>query len=106
MPVLPPLHSPRVAFKDLAAFLRGRSREQFIGATLALLVTAIIVIVFFVDSRINTAPPPRVVYTELYAPGRTDAEIIAKQKEDQAKLKAYQEKRRQEFERLEKKLGM
>ena len=44
--------------RDLRGFLRQRSREQVIGATLAVLVTIIIVIVFFVDSKINTAPPP------------------------------------------------
>jgi len=36
--------SPREALKDLAAFMRQRSREQLIGGALAVLVTAIIVI--------------------------------------------------------------
>ena len=53
---------PRAAFADLRAFMRHRSREKFIGAALAILVTTIIVIEFLVDSKINTAPPPQVVY--------------------------------------------
>ena len=68
--------SPGVAFRDLAAFMRQRSREQVIGASLAVLITIIIVIVFVVDASINTAPPPRVVEVELYSSNRTDAEII------------------------------
>ena len=106
MPVLPPLHSPRTAIKDLAAFLRGRSREQFLGAVLAILVTIIIVIVFLVDSKINTAPPPRVTYVELYPQNRTDADIKADQAEDSARRKAFQEERKRQYRELEKKLGM
>ena len=49
---------PRAAFADLRAFMRQRSREQVIGAALAVLVTTIIVIEFLVNSKINTAPPP------------------------------------------------
>jgi len=70
--------------RDLAAFMRQRSREQAIGAALALLATAIIVIEFFVDSKINTAPPRQVVYVESWPANRTDAEIVAEQKKDQA----------------------
>ena len=106
MPVLPPTHSPRAAFGDLAAFLRQRSREQVIGATLAILVTIIIVILFFVDSKINTAPPPQIVYVELYDSNRTDAEIIADQKKDQAEREALAKERQRQFQELEKKLGM
>jgi len=98
--------SPREAFRDLAAFMRQRSREQVIGACLALLVTAIIVIEFIVDAKIGTAPPPQVVEVELYSPGRTDAQIIADQKKDQAKKQALQKARQQEFQKLEKQLGI
>jgi hypothetical protein len=106
MAVLPPMSRPGVALRDLMAFLRQRSREQVIGACLAVLVTTIIVIVFLVDSKINTAPPPRVVYVDLYDSNRTDAEIIADQKKDQAKKEAYAKEKRRQFQELEKKLGM
>ena len=86
--------------------MRQRSREQVIGAALAILVTTIIVIEFVVDSKINTAPPQRIVYAESWKSDRTDAEIIAQQKVDQAKRdKAAKEKQRQ-FQKLEKQLGM
>ena len=83
-----------------------RSREQVIGASLALLVTAIIVIEFIVDAKINTAPPPQVTYVELYSSNRTDAEIIADQKKDQAAKEAAQKERQRQFQKLEKQLGI
>ena len=106
MPWFPRPSSPRAAFSDLAAFMRHRSREQVIGASLALLVTAIIVIEFVVDAKIGTAPPPQVTYVELYPSNRTDAEIIADQKEDQAKKEAAAKARQEQFKKLEKKFGM
>ena len=106
MAVLPPIHRPSVAFRDLLAFMRQRSREQVIGATLAVLVTVIIVIVFLVDSKINTAPPQQVIYVDLYNSNRTDAEIIADQKKDQAARHAAQLEKQRQFQRLENQLGI
>jgi hypothetical protein len=97
---------PRAALSDLAAFMRQRSREQVIGAALAFLVTTIIVIEFLVDSKMGTAPPPQVVEVQLYAPNRTDAQIIADQKKDQATRHAYKAEKQRQFQELEKKLGM
>ncbi|HET9813458.1 MAG TPA: hypothetical protein VFP57_07370 [Sphingomicrobium sp.] len=98
--------SPTAAFRDLAAFMRQRSREQVIGASLALLVTAIIVIEFVVDSKMGTAPPPRVTYVELYPSNRTDAEIVADQKKDQAAKAAAEREKQRQFQKLEKRFGM
>jgi|SRR5438270_3979661 len=102
----PHASSPRAALRDLAAFMRHSSREQRIGAALALLVTAIIVIEFVVDAKIDTAPPPEVTYVELYPSNRTDAEIIADQKKDMAAKLAAQKERQRQFQKLEKQLGM
>ena len=44
-----------------------------------------------VDAKIGTAPPPQVVEVELYPSNRTDAEIIADQKKDQAEKEAAAE---------------
>ena len=86
--------------------MRQRSREQLIGATLAVLVTMIILIEFMVDSKINTAPPPQVVYAESWPANRTDAEIVAEQKKDQAKRDAAAKEKQRQFQKLEKQLGM
>ena len=97
---------PRAAFNDLRAFMRQRSREQVVGAALALLVTTIIVIEFLVDSKINTAPPPQIVYADSWSVNRTDAEIIADQKKDQAAREAAAKEKQRQFQKLEKQLGM
>ena len=107
MAILPPTSSPRAALKDLfAVFRHGDNRDRILGLTLAVLITIIIMILFFVDAHINTAPPPQVTYVQAYKPGRTDAEIIADQKkEEAARVKAAKERQRQ-FQRLEKRLGI
>ena len=86
--------------------MRQRSREQVIGGALAVLITAIIVIEFLVDAKIGTAPPPQVVEVQLYAPNRTDAQIIADQKKDQAAKEAAIKERQRQFQKLENQLGM
>jgi hypothetical protein len=98
--------TPAAAIRDLAAFMRHRTREQVIGASLALLVTAIIVIEFIVDAKMGTAPPPQIVYADLYSSNRTDAEIIAEQKKDQAAKDAAIKERQRQFQKLENQLGM
>ena len=106
MAILPPMVGPRAALKDLKAFMGQRSREQLLGATLAVLVTIIIVIIFIVDSKINTAPPPQVVYVENYGPDRTDADIISDQKKASEERRKAEEARRKEYEKLEKQFGI
>ena len=106
MSIIPRPVGPRAAIKDLAAFLRQRSREQVIGLTLAVLVTAIVVIQFMVDSKINTAAPPQLIYVESYSANRTDAEIIADQKQDQAEKDRLRRERQEYFQKLENRLGM
>jgi H+/gluconate symporter-like permease len=106
MAILPPTVGPRAALKDLTAFLRQRSREQIIGASLAVLVTIIIVIIFFVDSKINTAPPEQVIYVENFPANRTDEQIIADQKQAQIERRKAEEARRKEFEKLQERLGI
>lgn len=106
MSFFPHPSSPRAAFRDLLAFMRQRSREQVIGASLALLVTAIIVIEFVVDSKMNTAPPPEVVEVQLYSPTRTDAQIAADQKKDQAAREAQKRADQQQYKQLAKQLGI
>jgi hypothetical protein len=103
MAILPPAVGPRAALKDLTAFLRQRSREQIIAACLAVLITIIILIIFIVDSKINTAPPPQVVFVENYGPERTDADIIADQKKASEDRRKAEEAKRKEFEKLAKK---
>ncbi len=104
MSFFPRPSSPGAALRDLAAFMRQRSREQVIGACLALLVTAIIVIEFLVDSKMDTAPDPQVVEVQLYSPKRTDAQIMAEQKKDQALSEAQKKADQEQYKQLAKQL--
>ena len=106
MAVFPPMHGPRTALRDLGSFLRQRSREQVIGAALAILSTIIILILFFVDSKINTAPGPQLVYVESWPSNRTDAEIKAEQKKDAQEKAALQAEKQRQFKKLQDELGI
>jgi membrane-associated HD superfamily phosphohydrolase len=106
MSFFPRPSSPSGAIRDLLAFMRQRSREQLIGASLALLVTAVIVIEFVVDSNSVSQPDPQVVEVDLYAANRTDAEIIADQKKDQAEREAQKKADQQQYNQLAKQLGI
>ena len=103
---LPRPVGPRAAIRDLTSFMRHRSREQVIGGALAVLVTVVIIIEFMVDSQINTAPPPQIVYVEQWKADRTDAEIKDQQKKDQATREAAEKERQRQFKKLEKDLGI
>ncbi len=106
MPALPPPSSPKKAYADFKAFFTNRDRGHLIGALLAVLSTAIVVIIFFVDSSINTMPPPQTIYVESWSADRSDAEIIAQQKKDQAARAAAVKARQEEFQKLQKQLGI
>lgn len=86
--------------------MRQRSREQVIGAALALLVTLVIVIEFLVDSKTVAKPEPQVVEVELYSSDRTDAQIAADQKKDQAEKEAQKKADQEQYNQLAKQLGI
>ncbi|HEX6740592.1 MAG TPA: hypothetical protein VF079_02205 [Sphingomicrobium sp.] len=98
--------TPRAAIRDLLAVMRHSSREQRIGAALAVLVTGIIVFEFVVDTRMGLDPTPTPTYVQLYSADRTDADIIADQKKEQAAKQAAEKEKQRQFQRLEKRLGI
>ena len=86
--------------------MRHRSREQRLGAALAVLITMIIVIVFLVDADTGEPLHEQVTYVQLYPSNRTDAEILADQKKDMiAKIAAQKEQQRQ-YQKLANEFGM
>ena len=107
MAILPPTSGPRAALRDfMAVFRHADNRDRILAITLSILITIIILILFFVDSKINTAPPPRIIYVQEYKAGRTDADIIAQQKKDEEKRVAAAKERQRQFQKLEKRLGI
>jgi|SRR5438067_12972370 len=106
MSLLPRPSSPKGAITDLLNFVRHHSREQWIGLGLAILVTAGIVTIFVLDAKTNTAPPQQVVFVESWSLNRTDAEIVADQKKDQAAREAAAKEHQRQFQHLAKQLGI
>jgi hypothetical protein len=103
---LPKPSSPRAVFRDFLSFVRQREREHVIGASLAFLVTLIILLIFLIDPKVNTAPPEQITYADIYPANRTDAQIIADQKKDAAARAAFKKEKQRQFQEIENKLGM
>lgn len=106
MSVFPPVFGPKAVWRDLKNFLVNQDREKVIGLTLALLVTGIVLILFFVDSKVNTEGAPTVIYTESWNENRTAEEIIADQLRDQAEGERRAAERQQTYRDLANAVGM
>lgn len=75
------------------------------AATLAILIPIGILVAFYYDAQTNIAPGEQVIFVDSWSANRTDAEIIAKQEVDLERRKAAEERRRQEFQRLDESLN-
>ncbi len=106
MPVLPPIHSPKVVWRDLRAILSRRSREQTIAAFLSIGFTIVILVIFFLDSRVNTAPPATITFVESWSANRTDAEIKADQVRDQRAGEERARARQEQFKEIADSFGI
>ena len=98
--------NPIAALRDLRAFMRQRSREQVIGASLALLVTGIIVFEFVIDAKFGVMPVETEYTFDLVPTNRSDAAIIADQKKDQAARDAAKKEEQRQYQKLAKRLGI
>ncbi len=98
---LPRPASPKALWADLRAFWRERPRHQWVAGILALLIPLGIVVVFYLDANTNIMPGEQVIYAESWPATRSDEEIKTKQEADLARRQAAEERRRQEFQRLE-----
>lgn len=92
--------SPLRAFFDLRRFLGSRGKYEIVFLFAALAVSVLIIAVFVADySPKPVYRPPDIIYVQSWPSNRTDAEIIAQQKIDQAKKdKEDAERAKQEAE--------
>ena len=81
---LPRPASPRALWADLRAFTSERRPHQWVAAALAIVMPVAIIIVFVIDGHTNIMPGPQLIYVESWPANRSDAEIKAQQKIDQA----------------------
>lgn len=103
---LPRPASPRVLIQDLRNFARERSRVQWIAALVAIAMPVVIVLGFIKDAKTNIAPGEQLTYVESWGSNRTDAEILAAQKQREAEQQAAALERQRQFKAIEKKFGM
>lgn len=84
--------------KDLRLFLHSRQKHEIVFAFLAVVTTVAVVVGFLLDSRDLKKPYERdIQYVQSWPMNRTDAEIIAAQKQDE-KTRAAQEAERKKRE--------
>ena len=90
-------------FKDFAGFMRQSPKERVIPAILALIIPGIMIFIFIIDSKINTAPPhkQKITYVQSWPLSRTDEEILA----DRWAIQCLKDKREAERRESMKTLG-
>jgi len=88
----------------MAAFWRQRPRHQWIAAVLAVAMPIGIVTAFYIDSGTNLQPRRTVTIIENFPANRTDEQIKAEQKIDQAARDKFKKERQEQFKRLDEKL--
>jgi len=101
---LPRPSSPRALWADIRAFASERRPYHWVAAGLAVTMPVALVLLFLVDGRTNIDPGEQIVYVESWPASRTDEQIIAEQKVDQAKRDAAKKERQAQFKRIDEKL--
>jgi hypothetical protein len=103
--------SPLRAVLDLRRYLATRQPYELWFMMAALVITATILVMFMKDSAIQPVYRPNIIYVQQWRADRTDAQIVAQQKVDQARrerdeaeLKKRQAESQAEFKRLDDKL--
>ncbi|AGH49945.1 MULTISPECIES: hypothetical protein [Sphingomonadales] len=102
---IPRPSKPSAVWRDLRAFMAGNQRHKLLIGLISVLIPALLVAGFYVDSRVDP-PKPQMYFIPSWPATRSDAEIIAQQKIDQKKLDAKREAKRQEYRRLADQLGI
>ena len=96
--------SPRALIADIRAFAKQRSAVQWGVLATAIIMPIAMIVLFITDGNTNIQPGPRLIYAESWKADRSDAEIIADQKRDQAIRDAAIKERQRQFQKVEKKM--
>lgn len=102
--------SPVRAYRDLRLFLAARKPYELWFLVASVILTLGILRALAIDSYAEKVYKPKIVYVEQWRADRTDAEIVAQQKIDQAKkdieqaqIKKQQAETQASFKRLDDK---
>ena len=96
--------SPKALIADLRLFASQRSRYQWGGLAVAIAMPVLIVAGFYHDASQGIAPGPQLIYVDSWPASRTDEQIKAQQKIDQARREAALKERQRQFQKLDKDL--
>ena len=105
MAVLPRPSGPRALIADMKMFLRTRQRHQLLFGVISIVIPGLLIAGFYHDSYVEP-PKPEMMFLPSWPADRSDAEIIALQKIDQAKKDKMLAERRAAYQRLAKKMGI
>lgn len=102
---------PQPAFKGAASDLKtmfwGMDRRRWLFLILAFAMTFAILFGFLIDSDLRKlGPGEQLIYVESWSANRTDVEIKAQQRREQAVRKRVQEERQRQFQKLGNSLGV
>ena len=103
MPVPRPA-SPRALWADIRSFTSERRPHHWVALALAIAMPLAIIFVFDLDGRTNILPGPQLIYVESWPANRSDEQIKAQQKVDQAARDKANKERQEQFKRLDEKL--
>ena len=96
--------APKALWADIRAFSAQRSPYQWAGLAVAIAMPALIIAGFWHDSSHGVQPGPQLIYVRSGPAPRTDAQIKADQKRDQARRAAAMKERQRQFRKLDKDL--
>lgn len=105
MAIFPRPARPRALWADIKAFVREQERHKIIFAGLSVLMPALLVAGFYVDSK-RDKPPVQIVYVQNFNGNRTDEEIMRQNIADQKVRDAARLEKQREYRRLADKLGI
>jgi hypothetical protein len=98
---LPRPASPRALWADIRAFTAERRSHHWVALALAIAMPIAIIVIFVMDGRTNIMPGPQLIYVESWPANRTDAQIKAEQKIDQAARDKFKKQRQADFQRID-----
>jgi len=96
--------TPKALIADLKLFASQRSRYQWAGMAVAIVMPVLIIAGFWHDASHGIQPGPQLIYAESWPASRTDAEIKAQQKIDQARREAALKERQRQYQKLDREL--
>jgi len=106
MAVFPRPSSPRRVIADLKAFIATGDRDHRTPIAIISILMPILIVAGFLHDSYMERPAPEMTFIPSWPADRSDAEIVAQQKVDEAARVARVQERQRQFQKVERQLGM